>query len=238
VEQTETAFDAAWSCADAIQGWLTRDQAWALFDAAGALSPGSTVVEIGSHRGRSTVVLAAGLSHPSRLVAVDPFDAAWRYGGPDTRGRLMTNLAAAGVSDRVEVVATKSRDARTSWDGAVDLVYVDGKHDYWTVRDDLRSPPWESRWRCCAPWRCTGGWPTPGGSVPWPGSRYAGRRSRIDSVPCASCRGGSATSWSRGCSASTSGRWRACSGTKTPPTRTDRRHLTWRTRSWEGGRRW
>lgn len=138
MEQTDSAFDDAWSLACGIEGWLTREQAWILFCAARALPAGGTVVEIGSHQGRSTVVLAAGLPTGGRLVAVDPFDAAWRYGGPATRQRLEGHLDAAGVADRVEVVVATSRAARSAYDGRVDLLYVDGKHDYWTVRDDLR----------------------------------------------------------------------------------------------------
>jgi predicted O-methyltransferase YrrM len=133
-----TTFDVAWPCAAGIEGWLSVDQARVLFDAARSLPSGSTVVEIGSHRGRSTVMLAAGLPDGGRLVAVDPFDPDWRYGGPDTRDQLQASLTAAGVTDRVEVVPTTSRAARAAYVGAVDLLYVDGKHDYWTVRDDLR----------------------------------------------------------------------------------------------------
>jgi hypothetical protein len=138
VDETRPDFDSVWAGADEIPGWLTRDQATVLYDAVAALEPGSTVVEIGCHQGRSTVVLAAGLTADSRLLAVDPFDASWRYGGPDTRRLLEEHLASAGVRNRVEVHAETSRAARTSYDGPVDLVYVDGKHDYWTVRDDLR----------------------------------------------------------------------------------------------------
>ena len=68
---------------------------------------------------------------------MDPFDEGWRYGGPDTRRRLEEHLGSAGVEERVEVRAETSRTARTARGGPVDLLYVDGKHDYWTVRDDL-----------------------------------------------------------------------------------------------------
>lgn len=137
MDESSPAFADAWARADAIEGWLTREQAAVLFEAARSLPVGSTVIEIGSHQGRSTVVLASGLPAGGRLLAVDPFDAEWRYGGPDTRARLLQHLTAAGVTDRVEVVAATSRAARASYDGEVGLVYVDGKHDYWTVRDDL-----------------------------------------------------------------------------------------------------
>jgi predicted O-methyltransferase YrrM len=138
VDDTRPGFASVWAQAERIEGWLTREQAVVLYDAVGAVAPGSTVVEIGSHQGRSTVVFASGLPAGARLVAVDPFDPGWRYGGPDTHERLLANLAAAGVPDRVEVVATTSRGARSAYDGTVGLLYVDGKHDYWTVRDDLR----------------------------------------------------------------------------------------------------
>ena len=138
MDETRPEFTSVWLTVDRIAGWLSHDQAAVLFDAAAALPPGSTVVEIGSHQGRSTVVLAAGLAAGSRLVAVDPFDPSWRYGAPDTRGLLEEHLVAAGVADRVEIRAETSRAARSSYDGPVDLLYVDGKHDYWTVRDDLR----------------------------------------------------------------------------------------------------
>ena len=42
------------------------------------------------------------------------------------------------MTDRVEVRAETSRAARATYDGPVDLLYVDGKHDYWTYTDDLR----------------------------------------------------------------------------------------------------
>jgi predicted O-methyltransferase YrrM len=47
---------------DGVPGWLTREQAERLWTAASRLAPGARVVEIGSYRGRSTIVLAA----PSR----------------------------------------------------------------------------------------------------------------------------------------------------------------------------
>lgn len=137
MDESSPSFADTWARADAIEGWLTRDQAAVLFEAARSLPPGSTVVEIGSHQGRSTVVLASGLTAGGRVMAVDPFDADWRYGAPDTHTRLLEHLTAAGVVGKVDVVAATSRAARASYEGVVGLVYVDGRHDYRTVRDDV-----------------------------------------------------------------------------------------------------
>ena len=77
-------FDGAYAQADQIPGWLTRDQALVLFNEASATGSGATIVEIGSHLGRSTVVLAAAAGADCRVFAIDPFLQAWRYGRPDT----------------------------------------------------------------------------------------------------------------------------------------------------------
>lgn len=128
-------FDAVFRDAASVPGWLTEAQARVLWDAAAAVPTTGVVVEIGTHQGRSLLVLAAATS--ARVVAVDPFDAAWRYGAPDTRARLETHLVRTGLRERVEVRETTAAAALASWRGPVDVVYVDGKHDYWSARDDL-----------------------------------------------------------------------------------------------------
>ena len=128
-------FEAAFRRAAPVPGWLTKAQARVLWDAAAAVPATGTIVEIGSHQGRSLIVLAAAAR--ARVVAVDPFDAGWRYGAPDTRAHLETHLVEAGLRERVDVRETTSAEALASWRGPVDVVYVDGKHDYWSARDDL-----------------------------------------------------------------------------------------------------
>ena len=138
-EPTVTGFADAWSSASAVSGWLTRDQGRALWDAACALPRGGHIVEIGSHQGRSTVVLAtAAREVGAEVVAVDPFVAGGMFGGAATRDRFVANIDAAGVADVVRLVAEKSTDLRPRWHEPIDLLFIDGKHDYWTVRDDLR----------------------------------------------------------------------------------------------------
>ena len=136
----DDAFEEVFARADALPGWLTRAQARCLYDAARRLPAGATVVEIGSHHGRSAVVLATGLRQAGggRLVAVDPFPSDWRYGGSDTEQAFRRNVAAAGVTDVVDLRVATSRKVRTGWRGPVALAYVDGKHDHWSCRDDLR----------------------------------------------------------------------------------------------------
>jgi predicted O-methyltransferase YrrM len=133
------AFASAWAVAEGIPGWLTRDQAAVLWRSARALAPGAHIVEIGSHQGRSTVVLARAAQRVgARVTAIDPFVEGRLFGGPSTRDRFAANIATAGVEAAVTLLAEYSTRARPDWTEPVDLLYIDGKHDYWTFTDDLR----------------------------------------------------------------------------------------------------
>ncbi len=130
-------FDATWAHVAPVGGWLTRDQARVLHDAVLDLPPHATVVEIGSHQGRSTLALA--LARPDvTVVAIDPFRARGKFGGPSTRSLFEEHLRRAEVRNRVDHVGEPSGDVRRGWRRPVDLVFVDGKHDVWSTRTDLR----------------------------------------------------------------------------------------------------
>ncbi|RBY87888.1 class I SAM-dependent methyltransferase [Blastococcus sp. TF02A-30] len=132
-------FSDIWAVADRIPGWLTGDQAELLHAEAAALPAGSLAVEIGSHRGRSTVVIAQALAAGGGgLVAIDPFVDGRLFGGSSTRIEFERNIAAAGVSGTVELLCDYSTEARKKWTRPFSFLYIDGKHDYWTLSDDLK----------------------------------------------------------------------------------------------------
>lgn len=132
-------FSNAWSVASSISGWLTEDQARLLWDAAVDLPDGADIVEIGSHQGRSTVVLAtAAQARGGRVVAIDPFVDGRLFGGAKTREIFEHNIAAAGATESVSLLPEYSTRARPGWTQPFDYLYIDGKHDYWTLSDDLK----------------------------------------------------------------------------------------------------
>lgn len=138
-EPSDADFDAVWALADTIPGWLKRGQARLLFDQARRLPKGARVLEIGSHQGRSTVVLAKAVAPlDGRVTCVDPFVEGRLFGGTATREKFERNLAEAGVEQVVDLVADHSTRLRPQWTDPFDLLYIDGKHDYWTLSDDLR----------------------------------------------------------------------------------------------------
>jgi hypothetical protein len=133
----DDAFEAAWALAETVPGWLTKAQGRRLWNEATKLPGGSAAVEIGSHKGRSTVVLGRALQRRGTLYAIDPFVEGRLFGGPDTRKTFYATLDRAGIDSLVEHVDDYSTRVRPGWTSAFALLYIDGKHDYWTCSDDL-----------------------------------------------------------------------------------------------------
>ena len=137
-----------------VEGWLTEPQAWRLDAAARRVGPGGRIVEIGSFRGRSTIVLARAAGEEVEVVAIDPHLGSDRgpqeiaadeaLGEEDVR-RFRDNLARHGVLDRIRHVRRRSAEALDAVDGPVDLLWVDGAHRYGPARDDVRR--WGARVR-------------------------------------------------------------------------------------------
>jgi predicted O-methyltransferase YrrM len=137
-------FEAAWAVARDVEGWLTEAQARRLFAAAAAVAPGGRVVEIGSFRGRSAIVLA---SAGADVVCVDPHAGSDRgpreiaadagRGDADLEA-FRANLARAGVAARVRHVRAFSNAALGEVPGPVDVLFVDGAHRIVPARADIR----------------------------------------------------------------------------------------------------
>jgi predicted O-methyltransferase YrrM len=148
------AFDAALQAVASVEGWMTDDQARRLWSRAAELRAPSQIVEIGSYRGRSAIVLARAADAGVDVVAIDPHAGNDRgpqqWDGEPEQGEqdniaFRDNLERAGVADRVRHVRRSSQDAFDAVDGDVDLLYVDGSHRYRLARADIER--WGARVR-------------------------------------------------------------------------------------------
>ncbi len=135
-----------------VEGWLTDDQARVLGDAAATVTPPGRIVEIGSFRGRSTIVLAKAAPEGVEVIAIDPHAGTDRgpqeiettaATGETDHERFLENLERAGVRGRVRHVREFSHDAHGAVEGEIDVLYVDGAHRYGPARDDIVS--WGAR---------------------------------------------------------------------------------------------
>ncbi|MBN1529349.1 MAG: class I SAM-dependent methyltransferase [Thermoleophilaceae bacterium] len=150
--ETSSGFEGALEAVAGVEGWLSDDQARRLWDAAGRVQAGGRIVEIGSFRGRSTIVLRRASLPTVEVVAIDPhagsdrgpqeIDAEAGRGGRDFE-TFHANLARAGVDDKILHVREMSDAAHAAVEGPIDLLYVDGAHRYAPARNDIRD--WGAR---------------------------------------------------------------------------------------------
>jgi predicted O-methyltransferase YrrM len=140
--------DAALAAIDRVDGWLTAAQASRLFAAAEQVPAGGRIIEIGSFRGRSTIVLALAADPDVEIVAIDPHAgndrgpqeiAGFEAEAATDNAVFRANLASAGVADRVRHVRSFSDGAHGEVSGAIDVLFVDGAHRYGPALADLRS---------------------------------------------------------------------------------------------------
>jgi len=135
-----------------VDGWLTVDEAIALFELARSLPDEEPLaVEIGSWQGKSSICLARGLAGKTRprLCCIDPFDASGdaesagmydsRAQGLDSglRSAFEANLRDAGLRHVVDVRQGRSDEQAPSWQLPIDLLFLDGDHSYGACKRDF-----------------------------------------------------------------------------------------------------
>ncbi len=151
---TGTSFDEVLAEVADVDGWMSPDQAKALFDASSGCRAGDQIVEIGSFRGRSTIVLAAAAREGVGVVAIDPH--AGNDRGPQEidgfveeaagdHAIFTANLAKAGVTGRVTHIRAMSNEAHPLVHGDIAVLYIDGAHRYAPALQDITE--WGARVR-------------------------------------------------------------------------------------------
>ena len=129
--------------ADKIDGWMTTKELRWLNKTASQLSD-VVWVEVGSWAGRSLACVGASLQS-GELIAVDRFSGCPGCSDYDTRIARRSLLEVIdGINQRPEVTArlieVSSVEAAKAFDDeSVDVVFIDGDHDYASVRDDLNA---------------------------------------------------------------------------------------------------
>jgi hypothetical protein len=141
------SFETALAAAADVEGWLSEGQARRLYERAAAVPPSGRIVEIGSYRGRSAIVLARAVAGAgAEVVAIDPHAGNDRgpqeiHGsaaeGEADNQAFRSNLERAGVAAAVRHVRLPSQDALDAVEGSIDLLYVDGAHRLRPAMDDI-----------------------------------------------------------------------------------------------------
>ena len=142
----DAVLDAAWKAAEGIPGFLGESEARLLGTIAACVPRGGAIVEIGSFKGKSTVMLGKVAAHYGLgpLVAIDPHNfnnaelEAHRT-SPDASSfhEFLENLGAAGVTGLVEVHRAYSTDVALGWNRPIGFLWIDGDHSYRGAKADF-----------------------------------------------------------------------------------------------------
>lgn len=104
-----------------------------------------TIVEIGSFKGKSTVMLGKVAVHYGRgpMVAIDPHN----FNSPELQGlksdpssssseEFLRNIETAGLAGQVEVHRAYSKDVASTWNRPIRFLWIDGDHRYAGAKAD------------------------------------------------------------------------------------------------------
>jgi predicted O-methyltransferase YrrM len=135
-----------------IQGWIDYRAGSELYRLARYEAPTATVVEIGSWKGRSTAWLASGLKDRGEgcVYAIDTWLGSkelehqkllMNYAPGQLRDEFLENMRRLDLSSYVQAVEDTSVSAarKLGLSSPIGLLFIDGAHDYESVRADFES---------------------------------------------------------------------------------------------------
>lgn len=128
----------------AVPGFLGDNEARFLGTLAACAPAEGTIVEIGSYKGKSTVLLAFVAAHYGLgpVVAIDPHtspsitDPKIAPGGSSFE-EFVGALRSAKLEEQVEVHRAFSREVAKGWNRPIRLLWIDGDHTYRGTKEDF-----------------------------------------------------------------------------------------------------
>lgn len=142
----DDVLDDAWGAVKEIPGFLVEEEARFLGLIAACAPRDGAVVEIGSFKGKSTVMLAKVAQHYGLgpVVAIDPhnFNSAELKNhrtvpGASSYQEFLDNLQTGSVSEMVEVHRAFSSEIAATWSRPIRFLWIDGDHSYQGAKTDF-----------------------------------------------------------------------------------------------------
>ena len=142
----EAALNEAWNAAKDVPGFLLENEARFLGMMAACAPRDGAIVEIGSFKGKSAVMLGKLAEHYGfgPIVAIDPhnFNNAELSEHRSTPGatsydEFLKNIESAGVSHYIEVHRAFSTEVAKAWNRPIRMLWIDGDHSYPGAKADF-----------------------------------------------------------------------------------------------------
>ncbi len=140
----EEVIEKAWQLTQRTPGFLGEREARFLGLLAACVPGRGAIVEIGSFKGKSTVMLASVAAHYGLgpVVAIDPHTAPsvtdpGLQAGISTFHEFQASLKSAGVEEHVETHREFSGVVAQGWDRPIRLLWIDGDHTFRGAKEDF-----------------------------------------------------------------------------------------------------
>lgn len=126
-----------------IDGWLRKREGIALYNLAKSCKGRGVIVEIGSWKGKSTILLAKGskAGNKIKIYAIDPHTGSSEHEEINkkiwTYEEFKNNIASAKVDDIIVPIVKTSEEAAKDFNEKVEFIFIDGSHEYEFVKLDF-----------------------------------------------------------------------------------------------------
>lgn len=143
----DTWFDTIVHKTVKIEGWLSIQETIALAKTTKLVldkNPSPIIVEVGSYCGKSTCIMALTLKHfksKGIVYAIDPFEGYVSASDDQvaktepTYLKFLNYVHSLGIKNYVEPIKAKSQYVK--WESSIDMLFIDGLHDYYHVARDF-----------------------------------------------------------------------------------------------------
>ncbi len=127
-----------------IDGFLSQNEGELLFKLAKNCPPKTSIVEIGSWKGKSTVFLGLGSQsgNKNKVYAIDPHTGSPEHkkklGEFSTLKQFKKNIKQANLKQIVVPIVKTSTQAAPSFNKKIGLLFIDGDHSYQMVKKDFQ----------------------------------------------------------------------------------------------------
>jgi len=140
----DDVLEEAWQKTRRVPGYLGEHEARFLGILAACAPAEGAIVEIGSFKGKSTVMLASVAAHYGLgpVVAIDPHNAPCATdpriaAGSSTFEEFLVSVRTAGLAVHVETHRAFSRDVAKGWNQPIRLLWIDGDHTFRGAKEDF-----------------------------------------------------------------------------------------------------